>query len=477
MKQKKTKLGLSMLVTLVIGSMIGGGIFSLPQNMASGAGVGAILIGWLITALGMLSLAFVFQNLANRQPQLDAGVYVYAKAGFGSYVGFSSAWGYWLSGFVGNVGYLVLIFGTLGYFFPIFGEGNTLWAIVGASVVLWLVHALILLGIKEAALVNQITTLAKLIPLILFIVVLSLSFNSQVFTSDFWGKTNPQLGSVFDQVRSVMLVSVWVFIGIEGASVYSAHAKKRSHVGYATVIGFLFTLMLLVAINVLSMGVMSQAELAQLKNPSMAYVLERVVGSWGAVLINLGLLVSLSGALLSWTLLSAEILYMSAQDKTMPRFLAKQNRKGVPVQALWVTNGMIQFFLILTLFSNATYLALVYLASSMILLPYLLSAAYAMILVIKGQIYQHRSNLRIKDAFVAVLAVVYSVWLIYGGGVKYLLLSALLYLPGIFFFVKARREQGLSLLTRTEWIIFLVVLLGAVVAACGLWTGWLKVSI
>ena len=113
MSHENHKLKLGALTALVIGSMIGGGIFSLPQNMASGAEVGAILIGWGITAIGMLMLAFVFRNLANRKPELDDGVYAYAKAGFGNYLGFSSAWGYWISAWVGNVSYLVLLFGTL----------------------------------------------------------------------------------------------------------------------------------------------------------------------------------------------------------------------------------------------------------------------------------------------------------------------------------------------------------------------------
>ena len=126
MSDSSGKLKLGALVALVVGSMIGGGIFSLPQNMAASAGVGAVLIGWAITAVGMLTLAFVFQTLANRKPDLDGGVYAYAKAGFGDYMGFSSAWGYWISAWLGNVGYFVLLFSTLGYFFPVFGEGNTL---------------------------------------------------------------------------------------------------------------------------------------------------------------------------------------------------------------------------------------------------------------------------------------------------------------------------------------------------------------
>ncbi|HAV87308.1 MAG TPA: arginine-ornithine antiporter, partial [Pseudomonas sp.] len=118
MPQSAQKLRLGALVALVVGSMIGGGIFSLPQNMAASAGAGAVLIGWAITGIGMLTLALVFQTLANRKPELDTGVYAYAKAGFGDYMGFSSAWGYWISAWIGNVGYLEMLFSTLGLFFP-----------------------------------------------------------------------------------------------------------------------------------------------------------------------------------------------------------------------------------------------------------------------------------------------------------------------------------------------------------------------
>ena len=144
------KLGLWPLTALVIGSMIGGGVFSLPQNMAKGASPAAVIIGWLISGVGILALAFVYQNLSTRKPLLDAGPYSYARAGFGDFVGFNSAWGYWLSAWIGNVSYVVLIFGALSYFYPAFGaEGNTWQAIVGASVLLWLVHSLVLAGIDK----------------------------------------------------------------------------------------------------------------------------------------------------------------------------------------------------------------------------------------------------------------------------------------------------------------------------------------
>ncbi|MDY0831747.1 MULTISPECIES: arginine-ornithine antiporter [unclassified Pseudomonas] len=474
MSQASEKLRLNALIALVVGSMIGGGIFSLPQNMAARAEVGAVLIGWGITAVGMLTLAFVFQTLANRKPELDSGVYAYAKAGFGDYMGFSSAWGYWISAWMGNVGYFVLLFSTLGYFFPVFGQGNTPVAIGCASVLLWAVHFLVMRGIKEAAFINQITTVAKIVPLVMFIVIAAVAFKADIFTRDIWGLSNPKFGGVVDQVRNMMLVTVFVFIGIEGASVYSARAEKRSDVGRATVIGFLGVLALLVLVNLLSLGIMSQPELANLQNPSLAGVLEHIVGPWGALLISIGLAVSLLGALLSWALLCAEILYATAHDKTMPAFLKKENVNQVPVNALWLTNVMIQLFLVITLFSESTYTTLIYLASSMILVPYLWSAAYAVLLSGRGETYEGAHGERMKDLLVSLIALAYAVWLLYAGGLKYLLLSALLYAPGVILFALAKREQGRPLFTHLEKGIFACVFAGASLAAYGLYSGVLS---
>jgi arginine:ornithine antiporter/lysine permease len=457
MSQPTQKLRLNALIALVVGSMIGGGIFSLPQNMAEKADAGAILIGWAITAVGMLTLAFVFQTLANRKPELDSGVYAYAKAGFGDYMGFSSAWGYWISAWLGNVGYFVLLFSTLGYFFPVFGQGNTPIAIGCASVLLWAVHFLVMRGIKEAAFINQLTTVAKIVPLIMFIVIAAVAFKADIFTRDIWGHSNPNFGGVMDQVRNMMLVTVFVFIGIEGASVYSARAEKRSDVGRATVIGFLGVLALLVLVNVLSLGVLSQPELAKLQNPSLATVMEHIVGHWGALLISVGLAISLLGALLSWALLCAEILFATAKDKT-----------------LWLTNVMIQIFLLITLFSAGTYTSLIYLASSMILVPYLWSAAYAVLLSGRGETYEHASAERTKDLMIGGIALCYAVWLLYAGGVKYLLLSALLYAPGVILFAKAKHEQGEPLFSPVEKGIFACVIAGAGLAAYGLYSGLLS---
>jgi arginine:ornithine antiporter / lysine permease len=363
----------------------------------------------------------------------------------------------------------VIVFGTLGYFFPVFGDGNTSAAVLGASIVLWIMHAVILRGVRSAAVLNAFTTVAKVIPLLLFIVLAALAFRSHVIAQDFWG--NAKLGSVFTQVKSTMLITVWVFIGIEGANVFSARAQRREDVGRATLIGFSVVLLLLMAVSLLSLGIVPQAGLAAMKNPSMAGVLEKAVGAWGAVFISLGLLMSVGGALLAWTLLAAETLFTPANGGVMPKFLARSNSRGVPANALWVTNGLVQLFLVITLVSNATYQALISLATSMILIPYLFSAVYATRIAMRGEGYARGESARTRDILIGAAATVYCCWLLYAAGPKYLLLSALLYCPGVLLYGWAKREHGARLFKPFELAILAALLVLAAVAGWLLATG------
>lgn len=463
------KVPLAALVALVIGSMIGGGIFGLPHQMAGAAAPGPLIIGWLITGVGMLMLAFVFQRLAVNKPEIDAGIYGYARAGFGDLVGFSSAWGYWMSAWIGNVGYLVLLMASLGVFVPAFGAGNTALAIVVASVILWLFHVLILRGIKEAAVVNTIVTIGKVLPLLVFIIIGLLAFKFDVFTQDFWGRGDSSLGTVLNQVKGMMLVTVWVFIGVEGASVFSERARSRADVGRATIIGFVSVLALLLAVNILSYGIVARPELAKLTDPSLAGVLQAAVGSWGAKFIALGLIVSLVGALLSWFLMCAEIVRVPAQEGLMPRVFGRENAKGVPAAALWLTMGLVQLFLIWTYFNASTYTNLILLASSLILLPYLLSALYQVRVALQGGAGASR-----MDLLVGVVGTLYGLWLLYAAGPVYLLYTSIFYLVGLPFFLVARREQKATLLRPLEWVLVAIFAAMAIYAIYGLSQGTLS---
>ncbi|MDH6582620.1 arginine:ornithine antiporter/lysine permease [Streptomyces sp. SAI-133] len=454
------KLSLPTLTTMVVGSMVGAGVFSLPRRFAQETGVAGALIAWAVAGTGMLMLAFVFQNLAVRRPDLDAGVYAYAKAGFGEYLGFFSAFGYWASACVGNVTYWVLIMSTIGTLAPALGEGDTVLAVVLSSAGLWLFFALISRGVKEAAAINRIVTVAKVVPILVFVLLALFYLKPSVFADNFAGAD--YAGSLFQQVKGTMLATVFVFLGVEGASVYSRHALRREDVGRATVLGFLSVFAIFASVTIVSYGLMPMSEIAELRQPSMAGVLESAVGTWGKVFVSVGLIVSVLGAYLAWTLMAAEVLFVAAKDDDMPRFLKRSTPADVPVPALVLTTLLSQLFLVVTLFSDDAFNFALDLTSALTLIPFLLAAAFAVRIGVRGELV------------VAVLATLYTAFLIYAAGLKFVLVSFIVYAPATALFVMARKEQGRRLFSVRELVILAVSVAGAVLGVVALWLGWIS---
>jgi arginine:ornithine antiporter/lysine permease len=465
------KLSLFALTAMVIGSMVGAGIFSLPRTFAVATGPFGALVAWSIAGIGMLALAMVFRTLAVRRPDLDAGIFAYAKAGFGDYAGFLSAFGYWLVACIADVSYWVLIKSTLGAFFPIFGDGNTIAAVLVSSIGLWLFHFMVLRGIRSAAAVNTIVTVAKVVPILVFIAILVAMFRADLFRSNFWGGNEMRDVGLLEQVSATMLVTVFVFIGIEGASVYSRYARRRSDVGLATIVGFFAVTALMVLVTVLPYAVLERGDIAAMRQPSMAAVLEAVVGPWGGIFVSIGLIVSVLGAYLAWSLIGIEVMFAAARSGDMPRFLATRNSGGVPAAALWLTNAVIQLFLISTLFSQDAFALMVKLTGSMVLVPYLLVAAYGLHTACRSENPDNRLNGRNLDLIAGAVATLYAAFMIYAGGIKFLLLSAVLYAPGTALYFQVRRERKLPLFTPIEWLVFAVISLGCIVGVYGVATG------
>ncbi|MCT1756307.1 arginine-ornithine antiporter [Staphylococcus haemolyticus] len=468
------KLGKTSLIGLVIGSMIGGGAFNIISDMGGQAGGLAIMIGWIITAIGMISLAFVFQNLTNVRPDLEGGIYSYAQAGFGDFIGFSSAWGYWFAAFLGNVAYATLLMSAIGNFFPIFKGGNTLPSIIVASFLLWGVHFLILRGVETAAFINSIVTVAKLIPIFLVIICMIVVFNFDTFKAGFYGMTSGgtgifSWGDTMSQVKSTMLVTVWVFTGIEGAVVFSGRAKSKKDVGTATVIGLVSVLVIYFLMTVLAQGVIQQNQIADLASPSMAQVLEHIVGHWGSVLVNIGLIISVLGAWLGWTLLAGELPFIVAKDGLFPKWFAKENKNKAPINALLITNILVQIFLISMLFTDSAYQFAFSLASSAILIPYMFSAFYQLKYTI-----EHKGHATVKQWAIGIIASIYAIWLVYAAGIDYLLLTMLLYIPGLFVYRFVQRNNHKAL-TKGDYILFAVIIILAIIGIIRLAMGSVSV--
>ena len=458
-------LSFTKLTAMIIGSTIGGGIFTTAGDMAaSGAHTGSILIGWLICGVGMFGLMMCFFGLNKVRPDLTNGVYSYAREGFGEFVGFNSAWGYWVSALLCNVSYTTLLFGALGYFFPIFGSGNNILSIVCASVLIWLLNWLILQGVQGAAFLNIITTISKMIPIFVFIaaVLLVRAFDPDVFFENFWG-TDPASPNqtldlpLSDQIKATTAATVWSFIGVEGAVVLSARARRSSDVGRASLTGFLGILALYVTVAVLSMGVLTTEELAALENPQMAGILQACVGPWGAWVVNIGVILSLAGALLGWTILAADCPYSAAQQGVFTRAFARANENGSPTFSLYLTNGIVQFFLIVSYFSDSAYQVFYYMSATMIMVPYLLSGLYYLKLVLQSSRAGTPQN---PSAWIfALIGTVYGFWMLYSSGLDQLLISTVLYVPGIAVFAWGKRERGEKVFQGTHEIIIAAALI------------------
>lgn len=459
-------LGVIALASIVISSMLGGGIYSLPQNMAAGASAGAVLLAWVITGIGIYFIANTFRILSAAKPDLTAGIYMYSREGFGKYVGFTIGWSYWLCQVCGNVGYAVITMDALNYFFPpYFAGGNNLASIIGGSLIIWGFNFLVLKGIKQASFINTVGTIVKIVPLILFVIILAFVFSPAKFDFDFWGQNIAErikIGDLGDQIKSTMLVTLWAFIGIEGAVVMSKRARSANDVGKATLLGFIGCLVIYVLLSLLPFGYMSQAELATVANPSTAGVLEKIVGPWGAWLMNIGLLVAVLSSWLAWTMVTAEIPQAAAQNGTFPKEFTKENEHGSPSVSLWVTSIMMQIFILLVYFSNDAWNTMLSITGVMVLPAYFASCAYLWKICEDGE---YPSDIPVKRSaalITGVLGAVYALWLIYAAGLKYLLLADVIVALGIPVFIWARRQVAPNekAFTRGEcalaWLLILI---------------------
>lgn len=471
------KLGLFGLIAVVVSSMMGAGVFSLPQNTAQSSAVGPVLIAWIVAGIGVYFLANTFRRLSDLRPDLQAGMYMYGEEGFGDFIGFIAGWGYWLMTAFGNVAFAVILMASFDYFLPIFGGGNNMTSIICGSVLIWGYNFLVLSGVKVAGAVNLIGTIAKLVPLILFVVILGFTINYSHIFDDFWGVA-PQVVnkvnnvsepvSLAQQIFSPMTVTLWAFVGVEGAVVLSGRAKKPHNVGVATLIGFIIALTIYALISILPFGLMNQAQLSNLANPSTAGVLDMAVGSWGGWLMNIGLIISVLVSWLAWTMLCAEIPMVAGQKGSFPKAFAKKNKHDSANVSLWVSSIIMQIALALVYFSENAWNTMYNISTLMVVPAYLASALYMIKLCLTGE-YSQRNNSnkgRPFAIFGGVIGSIFCLFILYASNIEYVVLVPFLLTLGIPFFIWARKEKhdNKPIFTSIEKIYFIILIILDVLA-------------
>lgn len=445
------KIGVFAIACLVVSAMIGGEVYNLPQNMAQNASVGAILIAWVITGIGMWFITNTFRILSIARPEAKTGIYAYGELGFGRFTGFFSAWGYWICNSFGNVGFAILLMDTLNYFFPsYFTGGNNVLSIVCGSLILWIIYFIVLSGTQQTSLINIVGTIGKLVPLAIFILIMIISFKGSILMTNFWGLHAdarigyPQLGSVLSQVKSTMMVTLWVFTGIEGAVVISARAKSQKDVGKATLLGFILCLLLYAALSILPLGVYPQGVISPMAPPSTGQILSNLVGKWGGIIMNIGVIIAVLSSWLIWTTMLSELPFAAAKKGTFPKIFAKQNKNEAPSFSLLVSTIIMQIVLILVHFAGNAWNVMLSITSVMAIPCYLLSTLYLFkVAISKKEFYP--TDIFASRTYAKVTGFVGSIfgfWMLYSGGPKYVLLAVIIFAIGIPIFCRARKEQA-----------------------------------
>lgn len=459
-------LGLIALVAIVVSSMIGSGVDSLPQNMAQASAVGPVVIAWLVCGFGMFFIARTFMILSDLRPDLQSGIYMYAREGFGPFAAFMAAWGYWLMNIFSNVAFAVMVMDTLNYFVPgTFKGGNNLASIVGATILIWGFNFIVLSGVKVAGSINTFGTIAKLIPLAAFVGATVYFLNYAQLTGDAWGHAEPAgdkpLGSILSQVMSPLFVALWCFIGIEGAVALSGRARNKKDIGRATLLGFIISLGICLLVSVLPFGILGQHALSQIPNPSTAGVMKVMTGEWGEVLINLGVLISILSSWLAWTMICAEIPMVAATNGTFPSWFARKNKNGAAASALWISSFMMQAVVLLVYFANHAWLALLAISSITVLPAYFASSLYLAKLCVNGEFRRRQPEGHAIALASGVIGAMFCLFMLYASEVRYIAMTPLLLTLGVPLFVWARKQDkgARALFSKPELITLICLLL------------------
>lgn len=462
------QLGFIALIGIVISAMIGGGIYNLPQNMAESASAGSIILAWLVTGIGVWFIANTFRILSAARPELTNGLYAYAESGFGTFTGFFVAYGYWVCNCFALAAYSVLVTDTLNYFLPYFKGGNNIPSIIVGSGITWLMYFLTLKGAKQTGAMNIVGTIGKIVPAIVFIAASAALFRLPVFMTDFWGagKGAPlafSLKNAIPQIKSTMLVTLWLFIGIEGAVVVSGRAKSQELVRRSTVWGYLLTLVLYIAVSLLPLGMYSQPEISGMENPSTAYIMLNLFGTWGEILMNIGVLLSVLSSWLVWMLMLGEMPLAAARNGTFPRVFLRENKYGAAVPALLATTIVTQLILVLSHFAGNAWDTMISITSVMSLPCYLLCTMFLLKIILKKEYPDNIFASKTNAAITALAGFLYGLWLIYAAGLSYMMIACVVYAIGIPLYisaVKPNKGPGPLFKSHERAMMIIVVALG-----------------
>ena len=422
MKTKTEKIGLLTATSLVVGNMIGVGIFVLPAVLSNYGSIS--LLGWLFTATGALILAKIFSNFSKIIVSKSGGPYVYSKAGFGDFIGFLVAWGYWIACWVSNGAIAIAIIGAASFFVPELAVNSVLSVSIGLGLI-WVITWINSRGIKESGRIQLITTIIKILPL-LFIIIFGLFF----FKFDNFPDFNLTGESNFSTLSAVATLTLYAFLGIECATIPAGNIENpEKTVPRATMLGAIITTVLYILGTIVLFGILPLDTLQNSPAP-FAEAAKIMGGDYGGYFVAIGVIISGIGVLNGWILITGQISMATAKDDLFPDFFKKENKKGAPVNG-FIVGGVLSSIVMLMNYSEGLvdqFEFIVQLTTIAALLPYLFTAAsYALILIEK----KLHTKSWIKTFLLSALGFTYSLWAIYGSGSDTVFYGLILLLIGI----------------------------------------------
>jgi APA family basic amino acid/polyamine antiporter len=430
-------LGVVLATALVVGNMIGAGIFLLPGSMAELGGIS--LLGWLVSTAGAILLALVFVTFARAYPRDTGGPYAYVRRAFGPFLGFQTAWAYWVSVLAGQAAVTVSFLAYLAFFFPVVGD-NTLVGVIAGIGVLWGLTALNLRGAQSGGIVQIVTTVLKIVPLILIGVVGLFSINSSHFTP-----FNESGDSAGGAIIAATTLTLFAFIGLEAASVAAGKVRDPQRtIPIATVVGVLITAVIYIIGTISVLGVVPREQLLTSTAP-FADAGEAIFGSWAGGFVALGALISTFGALNGWTLLQAEVPLAAANDGLFPRSFARVNSKGVPTFGMIMSTAGATLILLMSFSDNLVdqFTQILLMATLATLVPYAYAAAAQFVLLVTDRSAFNPRTL-MRSIVIAGLAFAYSIFAMIGSGDEVIAKGFLLLLVAFPVYVFIVRPQTKS---------------------------------
>lgn len=434
--ERKRALGLGSSTALVVGNMIGSGIFLLPASLAAFGGIS--IVGWLFTAAGAMFLALLFAKLASMVPKIG-GPYAYSRLGFGDFAGFWIAWGYWIAVWVGNAAIAVALVSYLGGVIPLLAQQLWLSGLVAIGLI-WLVTWINVLGIKQAGVFQVITTLMKLIPLVAMATLGLFWVNWSHFVP-----FNTSGMSPLAAVTAVAALTLWAFLGVESATIPADDVKNPNKtIPRATVLGTIVVGLVYILSTAGVMGILPLTQLGKSGAP-FADAAGSIWGQWAFYAVVIGAVISCLGNLNGFTLIQGQVPLAAARDRLFPAIFGSVSKRGVPWFGVVISSMLVTFLLIFN-YSGSNSLIQIFnfiilLATLTTLVPYAFCAMAELMIFIKNR-EQFNGKRLLGSGIIAIIAFAYSVWMVIGSGAQTVLYGFVLLLVGVPVYVWMRKQQS-----------------------------------